>query len=298
VIAEALKWIAEQQWRPSIVSDPGRPDMRIVADRQGKLSSFLATEERSVRLEQIVDAPDWIEHGAQVGLNMRAYVSSRFVRMIGELRSGSQIMGDEDDIVPPGSVVFRETAIVEIPWSQPLRELLSLQVAPGCEAIRMSASGFVDFLSRRLCRGVPREAIAPFRRIDFARLQKTQTVSERGNESLGRSIEATVQGVESLPDSVFATIPLLAEADGPTMTFRIRVDIDAAGGALIPSIDEAEVVMAMVSIRHYAANEIKMALPEIRKRIGQEELEVPVLFGDLTALPPALLLHSNDLRKR
>lgn len=297
MIAEALKWIAEQQWRPSIVSDPGRPDMRIVADRQGNLSSFLATEERDVRLEQIVDAPDWIEQGAQTGLSMRAYVSSRFVRMIGELRSGSQNLGDEDDIVPAGSVVFRETAIIEIPWSQPLRELLSLQVAPGGEAVRMSPSVFVDFLGRRLSRGVPREAIAPFRRIDFARLQKTQTVSERGNESLGRSIEATVQGVESLPDSVFATIPLLAEADGPVVTFRIRVDIDAAGGSLIPSIDESEFVAAMVAIRHYAANEIKMALPEIRKRIGQEELEVPVLFGDLSIKSPMTALQVLGGRK-
>lgn len=296
MIAEALKWIAEQQWRPSIVADTGRPDMRIVADRQGKLSSFLATEERSVRLEQIVDAPDWIEQGAQTGLNMRAYVSSRLVRMIGELRGGSQDI-DEDGIVPTGSVVFRETALVEIPWSQPLRELLSLQVAPGAEAVRMLASAFVDFLGRRLCRGVPREAIAPFRRIDFARLQKTQTVSERGNESLGRSIEATVQGVESLPDSVSATIPLLAEADGPVMTFRIRVDIDAAGGSLIPSIDESEVVAAMVSIRHYAANEIKMAIPEIRKRIGQEELEVPVLFGDLFIQPPSVVVQTLGARK-
>ena len=297
MIEQAMKWIAEHQWKPTVVVDPGRPDMRIIADRQGNLSSFLATEERVVRLAEIDASLWWIEDAAQRGLNIRGYVSSQAMQLIGELRAGAPDAECEDVLVPAGSLILRETALIEIAWSMALRELLLLRVAPGGQAARMSPSVFVDFLSRRLCRGVAREEIAPFRRIDCTRLQKVKSVSERGNESLGRAIESQVQGVETLPESVTATIPLLAETDSLVMSFRIRVDIDAEGGTLIPSVNEAEISAAMTAIRTRACGVIDYALPDIKSRTGRDDLEVPVLHGELEFISNMGAMSATVARK-
>lgn len=69
--------------------------------------------------------------------------------------------------------------------------------------------------------------LAGLGRIDFVRSSSASHRNEHGAESLGRSVEAKVQRVESIPDVVTLTVPVHQVAGGYEATVRIGVEIDA-----------------------------------------------------------------------
>jgi hypothetical protein len=81
----------------------------------------------------------------------------------------------------------------------------------------------VRLLGRTL--GVGKHYVDRFRRIDFKLANEGTQVIERAKETLGKRVEAQVQGVDELPDEIDVTIPLYREID-EQQTYSLRLFIE------------------------------------------------------------------------
>jgi hypothetical protein len=108
----------------------------------------------------------------------------------------------------------------------------------------MSQKDFVRML--QIDFGVDRAIVSAFRTIDFQRRQGDQGNVQHGRESLGRQVEAVVQGTSQLPEELMIGCAIYTTL-GETAPHHVRsaVEIDATSGAfrLTPIPGELEAVM-------------------------------------------------------
>ena len=134
----------------------------------------------------------------------------------------------------------------------PLRfseQFLSLTSLP--KAFEQKA--LILFLKRNLNGAVDDTLISAFRRIDFAKREEGKTNISHGEESLGRSVQASVTGALDIPEFMTATVSVYANADiRVPVTIRLSVDINVRDGLIeltpLPDVLENAIVEAQEAI--------------------------------------------------
>jgi len=85
----------------------------------------------------------------------------------------------------------------------------------------------------RLSLGLPdHPLINQIARVDWETSRRTQSVVERGKESLGSEINAKVSTTEEIPQEVRLTVPVYEDHLAPEQTIRCLVEIDAGAGQI------------------------------------------------------------------
>lgn len=86
--------------------------------------------------------------------------------------------------------------------------------------------GIIDYLRHSLCVEVP-GMVSAIRRVDFKRTSAGHSVNEAGRESLGKSVETVVQGVDEIPESFMIFIPVYCVVGfDATVSLRVSVAVD------------------------------------------------------------------------
>lgn len=118
---------------------------------------------------------------------------------------------------------YRESsARLEFTFSDTFKTLTDLS-----EAKQFQQKKLIKFLRRSFSEEDIKDILPAVRRVDFQRIQKSGSIRERGEETLGKSVEARVQNIDDIPETFNVLCPVL-DIDGfksPT-TIRVIVDID------------------------------------------------------------------------
>jgi len=112
---------------------------------------------------------------------------------------------------------------------------------------RMPQKHFVDFLAYTL--NLDKAIVAPFRRLDWRGSNGAQGVTEFGGSKMGKQIEATVLGIDTLPETLIIPTRMYRENVGQGMVqIRCLVDIDpmAQTLALVPDERDLDAVIEAV----------------------------------------------------
>lgn len=111
----------------------------------------------------------------------------------------------------------------------------------------MSQRGMISFLRSGFTGSQVSALIAKLRRIDFTRKSDGKSIQEHGRESLGRSVEAVVQGVEEIDDRFTIEVPFFAFS-GFRKAYKIEVlldiDVQEEKFSLCVSPDQIELARA------------------------------------------------------
>lgn len=119
----------------------------------------------------------------------------------------------------------RDFVTMPLSWTSRWGILASLS-----EGRKMSVRDAVRFLRFDLHDVGADSVVSALRRVDFHRRSDGSVSVEHGKESLGRSVEAAVQGAESIPDSFHASTSIysnfgLRDASSVTVTVGIHLDV-------------------------------------------------------------------------
>jgi len=115
--------------------------------------------------------------------------------------------------------------------------------------------------------------IDKFRRLDWSHSTEGRAEVRHGKESLGKDIEAKVQGVDELPEEIIVEIPLYTQqGERDEYAIRLGIDIDAVNQNFRVSPLPGELQSAIDSHQD-----------SIRSRLGLElagaEVPVPIYYG-------------------
>ena len=117
--------------------------------------------------------------------------------------------------------------------------------------------------------GCSAATVAVFRTLDFESRIKTSGQVDRGRESLGKSVEAKVQGTQDLPESLCVTVPIYATA-GERQTYSIPLlldyDVQAARILIEPEPD-------------ILAETLQTHLEDIRDRLEKDLPDYRIYLG-------------------
>jgi len=160
--------------------------------------------------------------------------------------------------------IWHDTLAIIGVWGDDLRDRVTLPLTKttdfaAIEALRgrierMPQKRFVDFLAYTL--GVEKTVIQPFRRLDWHGQQGAIGVAEFGASKMGKQIEATVLGIDSLPQTIILDTKMYRENVGQgTITIRCEVDIEPTGQtlAIVPDEKDLDVAIEAVQARIEAA---------------------------------------------
>jgi hypothetical protein len=113
------------------------------------------------------------------------------------------------------------------------------------------------------------------RQLRFRQLAESQGVIQHGKSSLGKAIEAELEGAGSLPDQVVLDVPVFQNVPLPSQRVLCALDIDAATEklALIPLPGCLELALQEVE------RQIALRLSEGLLSEGLAESQVPIYYG-------------------
>ena len=141
----------------------------------------------------------------------------------------------------------------------------------------LTGSGFTPkALIRHLRFELPLPGFAPLlkslAKVDFARRSDGKQTVSHGRESLGRQVEAVVQGVEQIPETVHVTCPVFAngglrEMSEAEIEVGVFIDVDKETIELRPIAGELE--MAQRTAVGRIAAELRAALPDVPVFTGE-----------------------------
>jgi hypothetical protein len=115
---------------------------------------------------------------------------------------------------------------------------------------RMQQKRFVDFSSYTL--GLDKVLVQPFRRLDWRGSNGAQGVAEFGASKMGKQIEATVMGIETLPETLILSTKMYRENVGQgEIEIRCTVDIEPLQQtiALVPDEKDLDVAIEAMQAR-------------------------------------------------
>lgn len=118
--------------------------------------------------------------------------------MAPETDSGLEVSDDERAVV----VARESTAGLGLEPTQIWKNLERLRVTIGAEVPVITPRALVNLLTQQLGAVVDRSVVAPFRNVDFQALRTGNAVNERGKTGFGKTVEATVQSIESIPERI------------------------------------------------------------------------------------------------
>lgn len=92
------------------------------------------------------------------------------------------------------------------------------------------------------------------RKVDFSRKSDGQRSVEHGRESLGKSVEAAVQGIEEIPEEITVEVPIyntpgLREVSLVSIRCGLLIDVEDERFSLRPLADELEKKSAQVQVK-------------------------------------------------
>jgi hypothetical protein len=126
----------------------------------------------------------------------------------------------------------------------------------------------IQTLSRTLA--VQREVVAKFRRVDFKLLQEGSAKLDRGKESLGKTVEAMVQGVEELPEEIFVDTAIYENA-GEDQSYRLKLycEPDCQRQVFMLGMMPGEVAHALAQHQNTIRSRLEAGLPGVPVFAGQ-----------------------------
>jgi hypothetical protein len=243
----------------------------------------LAVEASAATIVRDDDLPGkaWLQFGGTVQEVAvppvpRAHVVYDLESLIAAL-ADDRICPDPEVFVASGSVRAvcdrddrHEYVILEMPISQRFETLQAIEKGQRFtqrEAIRLLRYGLHG------CVGIDR-VLAGLRRLDFKRTSSGKSHIEHGAESLGRSVEKSVQRAEEIPDQ-FSVHARVYAAHGCSVVAEIQVglELDLESEAVILQTLPDELATArQKALREVAEN--------IRVSLAGRGLTVPVLVGE------------------
>jgi hypothetical protein len=136
--------------------------------------------------------------------------------------------------------------------------------------------GLVTFLRRDMANAVSDSMVAIFRGISFRRADAGNGVVTQGGESLGRSVEAAVEGTGQIPEVLSFNVPIYTNV-GLRRRYPIAVDVDVnpreATFTLTVLPDEISIaVQAMQDYIHTSLTQL------VEETIGKTD-DVRIFFG-------------------
>lgn len=118
--------------------------------------------------------------------------------------------------------------------------------------------------------GAAMEALVQaLRRVDFARTSTGAARVEHGRETLGRSVEATVQGVETIPETVEIAVPVWSVRGLDDLVARVTLGIHL-------DVEQQRVVLRVLADETERA--MRQAVSAAAARIA-DAVEIPVYEG-------------------
>ena len=111
--------------------------------------------------------------------------------------------------------------------------------------------------------------VAIFRKLDFESRIKTSGQVDRSRESLGKSVEAQVQGTADLPEELTVSVPIyVSVGERQTYTIPLLIDYDVQAARIL--IEPEPDVLAETITAH---------LEDIRERLNKDLPDYQVYFG-------------------
>ena len=112
--------------------------------------------------------------------------------------------------------------------------------------------------------------VQALKRVDFSRTSRGTAVTEHGKESLGKSVEATIQATDEIPETVDLTVPLYSNPGVSDFTAIITVgiylDVDTQRVAFRPLADE--IMKAQNAVMSQLFQALRDRLPRVPKING------------------------------
>ena len=112
--------------------------------------------------------------------------------------------------------------------------------------------------------------VQALKRVDFSRTSRGTAVTEHGKESLGKSVEATIQATDEIPETVDLTVPLYSNPGvsdfTATITVGIYLDVDTQRVAFRPLADE--IMKAQNAVMSQLFQALRDRLPRVPKING------------------------------
>lgn len=196
--------LARGALQPTVTSIPGDPTRVLVTDREGTTPYLIP--------------PKPIAHRFGSLDSLTAYIG-------GTCKDGQVVA-----FVAPDKVVVlldpdtrRATATLPLVTSTAWAAAQLLSEPAGFCA---TPKGIIDYLRHSLCVDVP-GMVSAIRRVDFKRTSAGHSVNEAGRESLGKSVETIVQGVDEIPENFLIIIPVYCVVGFDAMvSLRVSVAVD------------------------------------------------------------------------
>jgi hypothetical protein len=176
--------------------------------------------------------------------------------------------------VNPGAITVlldeedrRETATMKLDASP---TYLALEVLGKTDAV-WQPKDLVRFLRFKL-RGIDTDTINKFRKIDFTLIETGKTEEQHGRHTLGRSIEAQVQGADKIPEdltinlNVFSNSGLDAFIETVTLGVLLDTHSNPKGVVLKPLAGELE-------------DAVLRTLASIVKRLDEQLVNISPILG-------------------
>lgn len=116
--------------------------------------------------------------------------------------------------------------------------------------------------------------IAALRKVDFARTNKTSADVTHGRETLGRSVEAAVQSVDTIPETFAVDVPVFTNNGLRDQVFRVRcgIHIDPHEGTIRIAPLADEIANALTSAQFAIIEACKALAPKVPRFWGSPNL--------------------------
>lgn len=135
--------------------------------------------------------------------------------------------------------------------------------------IRGNQKAFIAMLKKELDDSLPDGLISSLRTVECRRSSDGTRTIDHGAESLGRSVEATVQGRETIPEYINVNLPVYKTAglSGYRVPVRCSLDIDVENEQFSLTPISGELDQAMVETQRHITD------------VLSGELDIPVFQG-------------------
>lgn len=195
--------LARGALQPTVTPIPGDPTQVLVTDREGTRSHPIPPKPVAHRFDSLE--------------GLTAFV------LEDTCESPVAFVSPERIVVLLDPENRRETATLALTRSA---AFMHAQVMTSQTGFCAPPKGVIDYLRHALRVDVP-AMVAAIRRVDFKRTSAGHSVNEAGRESLGKSVETVVQGVDEIPESFLIYLPVYCVAGfDATVSLWVSVAVD------------------------------------------------------------------------